>query len=205
MATTDPRIDAYIEHAAPFAQPILAHLRRAVHAACPDVVETIKWSMPFFVRADGSILANMAAFKQHCAFGFWRGSADNAGGKAGEAMGQFGRIESLKDLPPARELKALIQVHAARPAARSNAKSAAPKPAKKAAPRPEAPVPPDLAAALAKVPAARQAFEAFPPSHRREYVEWIVEAKRDETRAKRIAQALEWLAEGRSRHWKYQR
>ena len=108
MASTDPRIDAYIGRAAPFAQPVLAHLRGVVHAGCPGCIETIKWGMPFFMHGDRN-LAHMAAFKQHCAFGFWRGREVADQGKAGEAMGQFGRITALADLPPRRELIGVVK------------------------------------------------------------------------------------------------
>ena len=120
MATTDPRIDAYIQRAAPFAPPILKLLRDAVHEACPGVEETIKWSMPFFVQ-DGRILAHMAAFKQHCAFGFWRGRENADQGKNDEAMGQLGRIASPADLPSRRELVKTIKKAAAASAAVANA------------------------------------------------------------------------------------
>lgn len=198
MPTTDPRIDAYITNAAPFARPILAHLRVLVHGTCPEVEETIKWSMPFFQYR--GLLCHMAAFKQHCAFGFWKGKqvideADEA------AMGQFGRIEKLADLPPKKVIvgylkKAMALNETGVPAATR---------AKKAA-KPEAAIPDDLAAALAskKHAKARKAFDAFSPSHRREYIEWITEAKREDTRAKRLATTLEWLAEGKSRNWKYE-
>ena len=126
MATTDPRIDAYIEHAAPFAQPVLAHLRAVVHSGCPQVVETIKWSMPFFMHGERN-LAHMAAFKQHCAFGFWKGRAVADQGKSGEAMGQFGRLTVLADLPPKRELVATVK----RAVARIDADAAAPRPKRK--------------------------------------------------------------------------
>jgi uncharacterized protein YdeI (YjbR/CyaY-like superfamily) len=204
MATTDPRIDAYIERSAPFAQPILTTLRETVHVACPEVVEAIKWSMPFFV-VDGRILAHMAAFKQHCTFGFWRGRGEPVDrGDREQAMGQFGRLATLADLPARRELVRLIKQAIAAPAeadAPSN-----PKPAidRAKTTKPPLPVPDALATALRGNASARKAFEAMSNSHRREYIEWIVEAKRDETRAKRLAQTLEWLAEGKSRHWKYE-
>ena len=199
MATTDPRIDAYIARAAPFAQPLLAHLRSAVHAGCPASVETIKWGMPFFMHGN-HILANMAAFKQHCAFGFWRGRELAERGKSDEAMGQFGRIAALADLPPKRELVRLVALAAAR----IDAGVAPPRPPQRSAPKPALEMPADLAAALAHQPAARTTFDAFSPSQRRDYIEWIVEAKRDATRARRLAQAIEWLTEGKTRHWKYQ-
>jgi len=198
--SVDPRVDAYIAAKADFARPILEHLRAVVHAACPDVAETIKWGMPFFERA-GRPLAHMAAFKQHCAFGFWQGSQVVGAGRRAEAMGQFGRIATLADLPPARELEALVERAVAlieggtRPARARKTAGAKP------APEP----PPDLTAAWRRNAAARRGYAALPPSHQREYVDWITEAKRAPTRARRVAQAIEWLAEGKSRNWKYER
>jgi uncharacterized protein YdeI (YjbR/CyaY-like superfamily) len=196
MPTTDPRIDAYIDRQAEFARPILAWLRERIHAACPEVEETIKWGMPSFVHK-GRPLANMAAFKAHASFGFWY-RHELGTGKEGEAMGQYGRIESLADLPPAEELEA--QARAAIALIDSGAK---PQRAAKA-PKPEAEVPPELAEALAGDEAASANFDAFPPSCRREYCEWIGEAKRPETRAKRVAEAIGWMREGKRRNWKYE-
>lgn len=196
MPTTDPRIDAYIAKAAPFAQPILVHLRALVHATCPDVEESIKWGAPFFLYR--GLFCHMAAFKQHCAFGFWKWKQVVGEDAPEDAMGQFGRIQTLADLPPEKTIvaylrKAMALNEAGVPAATRARKT----------PRPEAEVPDDLAAALKKHAKARRAFEAFGPSHRRDYIEWIVEAKREETRAKRLATTLEWLAEGKPRNWKY--
>lgn len=194
----DQRIDAYIARQADFARPILEHLRAAVHDACPDAEETLKWSMPTFMYK-GQILASMAAFKAHATFGFWR--AKEVVGETGaerDAMGQFGRLASLDDLPPPDMLAALIRKAVA--VADSGAK--APRPVKH--PKPALDTPDDLAAALAGNAAARATFDGFPPSCRREYVEWVVDAKRPETRAKRIAQAVEWMAEGKRRNWKYE-
>ena len=198
MGQKDPRVDDYIARAAPFAQPILERLRSDVHAALPGVEETIKWSMPFFVD-QGRILANMAAFKRHCAFGFWRGRNMTDSGREGEAMGQFGRIASLADLPSSREFKALVKAAAVQAAANAQA----PRPTVRRAAAP-APASPELALALQGHAAARRGFDALPPGRQREYIDWIAEAKREATRDKRIAQALEWLAEGKSRNWKYE-
>jgi len=195
MPSTDPRIDAYIAKSAEFARPILAHLRAQVHAACPEVEESIKWGFPNFIL-DGKILAGMAAFKAHCSFGFWRREAGEQS-KSGEAMGQYGRITSLADLPAQRTLRAQIKQAAA--LTRSGPRAAPPR-----QPRPRLEAPADLLAALAGNAAARQTFEAFAPGKQRDYIEWIIEAKREETRAKRLAQTLEWLAEGKSRNWKYE-
>ncbi|HEY0148281.1 MAG TPA: YdeI/OmpD-associated family protein [Allosphingosinicella sp.] len=198
MSSTDPRIDAYIARQADFARPILEHIRRIVREAAPEVEETIKWGMPHFT-VGGRILAGMAAFKAHATFGLWR--AKDVLGETGterEAMGQFGRITSLADLPPEEALKVIV-----RAAADAAAKGAAPKP--RSAPKPDAPVPEELAAALVGNPAAQATFDAFSPSCRREYAEWIADAKRPETRARRVAQAVEWLAEGKRRNWKYEK
>jgi uncharacterized protein YdeI (YjbR/CyaY-like superfamily) len=185
--TCDPRIDDYIAKAAPFARPILNHVRALVHRALPGAQETIKWGMPHFM-VGGKNVVGLAAFKAHAAVVVHHEE------RAGEGMGALGKLTTLADLPPDEDLIARFQ---ARPAA-----LAQPKP--KRAPKPELPVPPAFAAALDAVPAAGAAFNAFAPSHRREYVEWIADAKREETRAKRIAQAVEWLAEGRKRNWKYE-
>lgn len=191
---SDPRIDAYIESRADFARPILHWIRARFHAALPEVEETIKWSHPFFTLG-GKPFANMAAFKAHASFGFWN-RQDNATGKEGEAMGQFGRIETLADLPEAQEVERLIREAAAAMA------TATPRP--RAAPKGEAEVPPELAEALAADEAASATFDAFPPGCRREYCEWIAEAKRPETKAKRVAEAVGWMREGKKRNWKYE-
>jgi uncharacterized protein YdeI (YjbR/CyaY-like superfamily) len=194
----DPRIDAYIARQGDFARPILEHLREAIHAACPEADETLKWSMPSFLY-NGKILANMAAFKAHAAFGFWRsGEVLGETGAERDAMGQFGRLTSVADLPPPDALAGLVRKAMA-------AIDSGPGPARpKKPPKPELAAPDDLRAALDATPRAAATFDAFPPSCRRDYVEWVVEAKRPETRAKRIAQAVEWMAEGKKRHWKYE-
>lgn len=198
MSHRDRRVDAYIAQSAPFAQPILERLRTLVHQACPGVEETLKWSMPSFQYA-GGIVCMMAAFKQHVAFGFWKHALVMGAGVERDGMGSFGKMTSLRDLPPKRELVALI-----RKAAALNAQGVkAPGPRQTGAPRPRPEVPADLAAALRRNRAAAATFEAFPPGQQREYVEWITGARRDETRQRRLAQAVEWLAEGKPRNWKY--
>jgi hypothetical protein len=196
MPTLDPRIDTYLAGAPEFARPILTRLREDVHAACPDVVEDIKWSRPHFTL-DGKLLCGMSAFKAHCTFGFWEREGA-ATGQAG-AMGDFGRITAMADLPGRTDLRKQIQ------AAAALLQAGAPRAAKpNREPRPQLEMPADFAAALAKVKAARQHYDAFAPGKQRDYLEWVLEAKREETRAKRIAQAVEWLAEGKSRNWKYE-
>jgi|SRR5687767_3985581 len=195
MGTRDPRVDAYIERSADFAKPILKRLRETVHSAIPQAEETIKWGAPYF-DYKGPI-CGMAAFKRHCAFVFWKDKlvVENP---SDEAMGQLGRIESLDDLPPKKTLTTWL-----RKAARLNEEGVkAPRSVRR--PKPPVEVPGDLKSALAKNARARAAFESLSPSHRREYVEWILEAKREETRRKRLATAIEWMAEGKPRNWKYQ-
>ena len=199
MGRRDPRIDAYIAKAAPFAQPILQRIRDVVHEACPEVEETMKWSMPTFVYA-GGILAGMAAFKQHASFGYWKHALVMGEGAQRDGMGSYGKMATLKDVPSKRRLVADIR----RAMQLNEAGVKTPGPRKAAAPKPPPETPPDLLAALAKNRKARTTFEAFAPSHRREYVEWITEARRDETRARRLAQTVEWLAEGKRRNWKYE-
>ncbi len=193
---TDPRIDAYIAGKADFARPILDHIRSVVHAACPDAEETMKWSMPFFTH-NGALICNMAAFKAHCAFGIWAGKEIVGSAASDEAMGQLGKLTSLADLPGDAEIAAMLQKRVADIEAGVKRKA----PTK---PRADLEPPADLLSALDATPTARATFDGFPPSHRRDYVEWVIEAKREETRAKRIAQAVEWMAEGKPRHWKYQ-
>jgi uncharacterized protein YdeI (YjbR/CyaY-like superfamily) len=210
MATEsfNPRVDAYINKAKPFAQPIMEHLRELVHKGCPNVEETIKWSRPFF-EYRGAILGNMSAFKEHCSFGFW---GEEIGAILREAgviqdggMGSLGRITTVKDLPTDKALLGFIRQatgfidrgeYTSPIAARKNKVVKAPK----AALEP----PSEFTAALKKDKKAAVAFAAFSPSCKREYVEWIADAKRPETREKRIATAIGWIADGKQRNWKYQ-
>jgi hypothetical protein len=195
MSERDPRIDAYIAKAAPFARPILEHLRALVHRGCPEVVENMKWSSPAFDYRGP--FCSMAAFKQHAAFGFWRGELVVPRATSMAAMGQFGRLTSLADLPPDQELLSLV-----RKAAALNEAGVKGPPRPKHLKRP-IPMPADLAAALKKNAKARATFDGFPPSHRRDYLAWITEAKTDATRKKRLATTIEWLAQGKPRNWKY--
>ena len=188
MGKRDPRMDAYIEKSAPFAKPILKYLRDAVHEAVPDVQETMKWSMPFFEYKGP--LCNMAAFKAHCAFGFWKSSL------LGES--RMERITSVDDLPSKKDL-----IRIAKAAAKLNEEGV--KVPRTTKPRPELKTPADLTTALAKNKKAKSTFDAFAPSHRREYIAWITEAKTDATRERRLQQAVEWIAEGKSRNWKYEK
>jgi uncharacterized protein YdeI (YjbR/CyaY-like superfamily) len=201
---TDPRVDAYIASRAAFARPILAHLRARIHAVCPHAEEAIKWSMPAFM-VGGRPLANMAAFKAHASFGFWDRNAllstkefEALAAKDREGMGVYGRLESLADLPDQAALDAQIREAVARIESGERPKRAA-KP-----PKPEAEVPPALAEALAGDAMASKTFTDFPPGCRREYCEWIAEAKRPETRDKRVTDTIAWLREGKRRNWKYE-
>jgi hypothetical protein len=197
MAEKDPRVDAYIEKAAPYARPILRHLRKLVHQGCPGVRETLKWGSPAFEFK--GLLCGMAAFQQHATFGFWKGSLVVPEKRS--AMGHFGRLTQLSDLPPDREILRWVKK-----AAELNASGVKrPRPLKH--PKRHLRLPPELAAAFKqrKHSSARAAYESFPPGQKREYVEWITEAKTEATRAKRLATTLEWLAEGKRRNWRYER
>jgi uncharacterized protein YdeI (YjbR/CyaY-like superfamily) len=193
----DPRIDDYIAKAQPFAQEILKHVRDRVHAVLPDVQEDIKWRMPAYL-VGGKLILITAAFKEHSALNFWRGQELESRHDTVGAMGQFGRIRSLDELPPDVELDRLIREAA-------ELSQAGPSPRKpKHETRPAAEMHPELAAALNAAPAAKATFDSFPPGQRREYVDWIAEAKQEATRQKRIATAVEWIAEGKRRNWKYE-
>ena len=199
MGKRDPRVDAYIAKAGDFAKPILTRLRDGVHAECPDVEEAMKWSFPHFMYK--GMLCSMASFKEHAAFGFWKGSLVlGADSRNAEAMGQLGRLTAVADLPSKSVLAGYIRKAVALndegvKVARVG-RSATPKALR---------VPADLASALNKSKKAHAAFAAFSPSHKREYLEWISEAKSADTRARRLQTAIEWMAEGKPRNWKYMR
>jgi uncharacterized protein YdeI (YjbR/CyaY-like superfamily) len=199
MSSTDPRIDAYIEKSRPFAQPILKRIRKAVHAACPDAEESIKWGMPAFSYKGP--LVGMAAFKAHCALAFWKASLMKSlpPNTRKDAMGQFGRFESIADVPSEAALVKMVK----EAAALNDAGAKVPRAAK--APKPPLKTPSGMLAALKKNGQANAAWQRFPPSHRREYIEWITEAKTDETRDRRLATAVSWIAQGKGRNWKYER
>ncbi|MBZ5525514.1 MAG: YdeI/OmpD-associated family protein [Acidobacteriia bacterium] len=201
MGTRDKRIDAYIAKSADFAQPILRNLREIVHEGCPDVEETMRWSLPSFMYK--GILCGMAAFKQHCALGFWKGKLiiDPKMNKSVDAMGQFGRITSMQDLPSKRVLMDYV-----RKAAQLNEQGIkVPKQPKPAGEKKKLAIPPYFMAAVKKNKKALATFEGFPYSKKKDYVEWVTEAKTDETRDRRLQTSVEWMAEGKSRNWKYER
>ena len=198
MPTTDPRVDAYIDKSRDFAKPILNHIRALVHEAFPEIEETIKWSFPNFVYKGP--VCHMASFNEHCAFGFWKQSLLETAAFPAEktAMGSFGRITSLDELPDDETIKKLILgavelnekgIKVARPVSKERA---------------ELVVPDILNASLASNELAAETFNNFPYSKKKEYVTWITEAKTDATRDKRLATTIEWLAEGKSRNWKYE-
>jgi uncharacterized protein YdeI (YjbR/CyaY-like superfamily) len=192
-----PRLDAYIAQAPEFARPILARVRELVHASGPGIVETMKWGHPSFEYH--GILGGMAAFKSHCAFGLWKHElivADDA--RALEAMGSFGCLRTVADLPPRATLVRYVKL-----ARKLNEDGVAAPRTKMARKKPIAPHP-QFAAALERNAQARATLDGLAPSHRREYVEWIAEAKREDTRTRRIATAIEWLAQGKKRNWKYE-
>jgi hypothetical protein len=198
MPIIDPRVDAYIAASPAFAQPILAHLRALVHAACPEVEETLKWSAPHFLHK--GMMCHMAAFKAHCAFGFWKGALLFPDMDEKESMGHLGRIAALKDLPSKKVLTGYIkQAMKLNDDGVKTPARAAPKVARPLA------VPDYFSAALKKSKPALAAFDAGSTSFKREYVDWLEEAKTEPTRLRRMEQAIEWLAEGKARNWKYEK
>jgi uncharacterized protein YdeI (YjbR/CyaY-like superfamily) len=206
-ATLNPKVDAYVDKAQPFAQPILEHLRKLVHKACPEIDETIKWSRPFF-EYRGAILCNVSAFKEHCSFGFW---GEEIGAVLREAkilrehgMGSLGRITSLKDLPSDKQMLGWIRQAAEFVDSGQYTSPIAARHKVVKTPKPVLETPAEFATALKRNKKAAAVFAAFSPSCKREYIEWIAEAKRAETRDKRVATATEWIAEGKQRNWKYQ-
>lgn len=198
MKNTDPRIDDYIARSQPFARPILKRIRTLVHDGCPDVEETMKWSFPHFTYH--GILCSMASFKAHCAFGFWKEQLMTGTGGPAATAPQFGRVTSVKDLPPRAAFLRLV-----REAARLNEDGVKPPPRVRSEEARSVRAPADLLAALRNNARARAAYDLLSPSHKREYIEWITEAQRNETRKRRVATAVEWIAEGRIRNWKYVR
>ena len=200
MPKIDQRVDAYIKKAKPFAQPILNHLRALVHRAVPEVEETMKWSSPHFDYK--GMFCGIAAFKEHVGFGFWKAALleKHLPGPGGlSSAGQFGKIASLDDLPTDRELTRLLKI-----AKKLNDDEVKAPPMRKG-PRPALKAPADLLAALAKNKKAKATFDGFPPGQRREYVAWVTEARQAATRETRIKTAVEWMAEGKIRNWKYVR
>jgi uncharacterized protein YdeI (YjbR/CyaY-like superfamily) len=198
MAAYDPRFDDYIARAQPFAQPILKHIRKIVHAAVPGVEENWKWSTPAFDYK--GVFCSMAAFKAHCIFGFWKHQLliDRGVIEAGDlALGHRGKLTSVDDLPPEKELVRILKA-----AAELNDKGIKLE-RPKTAPKSPVKVPAYLKSALQKNKKAAATFAGFSPSHKREYVEWVTDAKTEDTRNRRLAQAVEWMAEGKPRNWKY--
>jgi uncharacterized protein YdeI (YjbR/CyaY-like superfamily) len=189
-------VDRYIANAAAFARPILKHFRELVHKACPEAEETLKWSAPFFEYK--GVLCGMAAFKEHCAFPFWKGELIIKGADR-NAMGHLGRVTKLSELPPDKVLARYVQE-----AVRLNEQGIKAPRQIRSTTKKELAVPDYFMAALKKNKNALNTFENFSYSHKKEYVEWITEAKREETRASRMATALQWLSQGKARHWKYQ-
>ncbi|HSB12397.1 MAG TPA: YdeI/OmpD-associated family protein [Blastocatellia bacterium] len=205
MGKTDPRVDAYITKSADFAKPILTHIRKLIHDTCPSVEETIKWSFPHFMykspnERNPRILCSMASFKQHCALGFWYTGGGPMSGepKPAEGMGQYGKITSISDLPKDKELikqiKEAVKLHQsgikASPRTRSNEKK-------------ELEIPGYFAAALKKNRKALKTFEQFNYTNKKEYVDWVTEAKTEKTRISRLATAVEWMSEGKTHNWRY--
>lgn len=204
MPSYNKAVDAYIAKAADFAKPILNHLRELVHTTCPDAEEKIKWGMPHFDYKN-EMMCGMAAFKQHCAFGFWKASIMKdpvlrETAKSEVAMGHFGKITSLKDLPPDKKIIAWIKE-----AMVLNENGIKLPKKEKTVETKEVEMPDYFSKALGKNKNAKKVFDAFAPGKRKEYILWITEAKTEDTRNKRMQTAIEWIAEGKSRNWKYEK
>ena len=197
MGTRDPRVDAYIKKAPAFAAPILEHIRAVVHDACPEVEEGMKWSVPHFDYK--GMMCGMASFKHYVTFGFWKSSLVLGTEKQEGGADQFGKLTKVSDLPSKKVMTGYIK----KAMKLNDEGTKVEKP--KRAPKPEIAVPAYINTALGRNKKAKAQFDAFSPSHRREYVEWITEAKSDETRNRRLAQAIEWMSEGKPRNWKYER
>ena len=204
MGTKDKRIDAYIAKSADYAKPIMEHLRKLIHKTCPEVTETVKWGMPSFEYKGPFV--GFAAFKKHAVLGFWKAAIMKdkkilTGKDTKGAMGNLGKLESIDDLP-----KDTVLVKWIKEAMKLNAdgvkfvRAVKPKHERK-----EYTMPDYFQKVLNKNKKAKAVYDKFSPSHKKEYLEWIVEAKTEETRNKRMENAIEWLTEGKSRNWKYQR
>lgn len=200
MSKKDPRVDAYIAKAQPFAQPVLKHLRKLVHEACPDVQETIKWSFASFDYKGP--FCSMASFKEHCVFGFWKAAlmkdSKNLKENQQTAMGHLGRITSIKDLPPDKKIIAYIKE-----AMKLNDTGAKLPARKKVTESTALPVPSYLKTALGKNKKAKEQWDNFTPGKKKEYITWLTEAKTEATRQKRLETAIGWISEGKIRNWKY--
>lgn len=194
MPSKDPRVDAYIAKAPDFAKPILIHLRALAHEACPGVEETLKWRMPFFSHQ--GILFGMAAFKQHCAVHFWKGKLILDQNQRANGFGNLGKVSTLAELPDKKKL--LRYIKKAVELNESGAKNPVVKTVKK-----RLVVPTYFRMALSRNKKAQATFDNFSYSHKKEYVNWITEAKREETREKRIKTALQWLSQGKPQNWRY--
>ena len=200
MLKSDERVNAYIQKSPDFAKAVLIHFRKLVHNICPEVTETIKWGCPNFEYKGP--MCTMASFKQHCAIGFWKATLINNGKLMARhndgSAGNFGKITSLKDLPDDNEMSEYIKE-----AMKLNDDGIKVPAKKKSIDENKLNVPEILIKSLSKNKKAKDVFEAFSPSHKKEYVEWINDSKTDATREKRVATTIEWLVEGKSRMWKY--
>ncbi|WP_412467852.1 YdeI/OmpD-associated family protein [Pedobacter sp. KLB.chiD] len=199
---TTVQVDQYIINSAEFAIPILDHFRNLVHQADARIEEKIKWGMPFF-DYKGTV-CHMASFKHHCAFGFWKGALinDEYGifKERSESMGWLGKIKSFDDLPADEILIAYIQQ-----AIQLNEDNIKLPSKPKSNDKKEVIVPEYFAEALNEAPEALAVFQNFSPSNKKDYILWLEEAKTEATRMRRLETTLAWLAEGKTRMWKYKR
>ena len=199
MGNRNKLIDEYIEKAAPFAKPILSHIRELIHEAWPEIEETIKWKVPVYEYK--GIVCATGAFKTHCAFNFFKAKLMKDpyhvfSEQFSDAAGQFGKLLTVSDLPSDSILREYIQE-----AAKLNTDKIK-GPAKKKEDADHL-IPNDLSIALKNNPIAQKQFETMSLGYKKEYIDWLLDAKMDATRQKRLETAIEWIAEGKPRNWKY--
>ena len=185
----NPKVDAYIDKQQDFAKPILKHVRKLAHEALPRAEEALKWGVPYFT-VNGKNAVGMAAFKKHASVMVC--STETAGG----GMGNFGKLTDVSQLPGDEEL--IRQFRESAEAVQSP-ETSQPKT------KPVLAMPDDLASAIADTPSAQEVFDGFTDAQRRDYIEWVMSAKRQPTREKRVATAAEWIGEGKKRNWKYEK
>ncbi len=191
-------VDAYIKKSPEFARPILVKLRALFHRADSRIQETMKWGVPHFEYK--GIVGSFAAFKQHVGFGFWKSKllkdpANLFGGDPKASMSSS-KLTSIKHLPADKVILSYIQ----RAVELNEEEVIVPKEVNR---RPKLTAPDFFVAALKKNKKAQTNFQAFSETNRRDYIEWLIDAKQKETQKRRLATALNWLAEGKPRNWKY--
>ncbi|SEW41674.1 Uncharacterized conserved protein YdeI, YjbR/CyaY-like superfamily, DUF1801 family [Chryseobacterium wanjuense] len=202
MEKYDTKVDEYIEKSPDFAKPILQYLRETIHEVCPDAEEAIKWKFPTFMYK-GKILCSITSFKQYCSMGFWlhgemKTIKELETNAEKSSMFSLGKITKMEDLPAKPLLKKAILEAMELTDMGVTMKKAVPS-------KTETPIPDYFKEVLQHNKKAWEVFEKGSPSFRKEYINWITEAKTEATRNKRMEQAIEWISEGKGRNWKYEK